>query len=93
MTAVVSGIPAVVVACARGEAPLFPYWLWPVGMRRYLDPLLAGNPYLDTLDVVDITDEDGLRRALAGGPRPRSDYLAQVAALPRPSDLILGWLR
>jgi hypothetical protein len=75
-----------------GTVPLYPFRIWPLGYHRFLEPLLAGNPYADTLATAELLDEGGVITALeaalydqatrASYARARADYQRTVAALP-----------
>ncbi len=75
-----------------GTAPLYPFRIWPLGYHRFLEPLLAGNPYADTLATAELLDEDGVMTVLeaalydqatrASYARARAGYHRTVAALP-----------
>jgi len=75
-----------------GTGPLYPFRIWPLGYHRFLDPLLAGNPYADTLATAELLDEDGVMTVLEAAlydratrdsyARARAAYHRTVAALP-----------
>jgi hypothetical protein len=72
--------------------PLYPFRIWPLGYHRFLEPLLAGNPYADTLATAELLDEDGVMTVLEAAlydratrdayARARAGYHRTVAALP-----------
>ena len=75
-----------------GTGPLYPFRIWPLGYHRFLEPLLAGNPYADTLATAELLDEDGVMTVLEASlydratrdsyARARAGYHRTVAALP-----------
>jgi hypothetical protein len=75
-----------------GTGPVYPFRIWPLGYHRFLDPLLAGNPYADTLATAELLDEDGVMTVLEAAlydratrdsyARARAAYHRTVAALP-----------
>jgi hypothetical protein len=75
-----------------GIGPLYPFRIWPLGYHRFLEPLLAGNPYADTLATAELLDEDGVMTVLEAAlydratrdsyARARAAYHRTVAALP-----------
>jgi hypothetical protein len=75
-----------------GTGPLYPFRIWPLGYHRFLEPLLAGNPYADTLATAELLDEDGIMTVLEAAlydratrdsyARARAAYHRTVAALP-----------
>jgi hypothetical protein len=74
------------------SGPLYPFRIWPLGYHRFLEPLLAGNPYADTLATAELLDEDGVMTVLEAAlydratrdayARARAGYHRTVAALP-----------
>jgi hypothetical protein len=76
-------------------APLFPFHVWGLGLFDFLEPVLRGNPYLDTFRRVEILDGEGFVetcRALlfdeaerARMQRRQSEYCTAVRALPGPA--------
>lgn len=79
-------------------APLFPFWVWPLGLFRFLSPVLAQNPYMGALRTVELLDPQGLRQAVAEllfDPQARKSqlgrqalYCAGVRQLPSASQLL-----
>lgn len=82
--------------------PLYPFFSWPLGMWRFLSPVLLGNPYMRTMETVEILDENGFvekcndlltnsdcRESLL---HEQDQYVAQVLSLPRPADLVMRFL-
>jgi hypothetical protein len=75
-----------------GTGPVYPFRIWPLGYHRFLEPLLAGNPYADTLASAELLDEDGVMTVLEAAlydratrdayARARAGYHRTVAALP-----------
>src|SRR6266568_4608963 len=76
--------------------PLHPFRVWPLGLHEFLTPVLAGNPYLDCLDVVEILDGDAVleacrrllfdRAARDDAAARRAAYVAAVDQLPAAAD-------
>ncbi len=69
--------------------PLYPYAVLPLGLRRFVTPILAGNPFADAIDRCDILDPDATAARVAAllerDPKKRdarASYRAQIAALP-----------
>jgi glucose-1-phosphate thymidylyltransferase len=46
----------------RETAPVYPFVLWPLGYHRFLQPLLAANPYCEAFDFVELLDESSFIR-------------------------------
>jgi hypothetical protein len=75
-----------------GTGSVYPFRIWPLGYHRFLEPLLAGNPYADTLATAELLDEDGVMTVLEAAlydratrdayARARAGYHRTVAALP-----------
>jgi len=75
-----------------GTVPIYPFRIWPLGYHRFLEPLLAGNPYSDALATAELLDEDGAVTVLEAAlydqatrdayARARADYHRIVASLP-----------
>jgi hypothetical protein len=75
-----------------GTGPIYPFRIWPLGYHRFLEPLLAGNPYADALATAELLDEHGAVTVLEAAlydqatrdsyARARADYHRTVAALP-----------
>ena len=84
-----------IVGSAR---PLYPFWLWPLGCRRFLSPVLADNPllqavlalgWLDEEAVVDAMDRTLFDPGAADDLRQRQQrYVRRVRALPGPADAL-----
>lgn len=83
--------------------PLYPFFAWPLGMWKFLSPVLSDNPYMRTMEAVEVLDEtrfldkcDGLlmssdrRESLL---HQQAQYVAQVSSLPRPAELMIRSLR
>lgn len=72
--------------------PVYPFRIWPLGYHRFLEPLLAGNPYTSTLATAELLDEHEAVTVLEAAlydqatrdayARARADYHRTVAALP-----------
>jgi hypothetical protein len=65
-----------------GAAPLHPFRVWPLGLHRFLAPVLRGNPYERALRTVELLDEEGLLsacRALLHDAAARADARAEQA--------------
>lgn len=85
-----------------GAAPLHPFRLWPLGLHRFLAPVLEGNPFAETLREVDLLDEDGMVEtcrallfdaAAADAARAgQAAYRERVRELPRPGEAFRAWL-
>jgi len=86
----------------EGAAPLFPFWMWPLGFRRLLDSLLRANPYVDALAAVELLDEERViamleallfdRDARSALASRQADYVAAVERLPRAAEVIERFL-
>jgi len=81
------------VVAVTGRNPRFR--VWPGGFNRFFGEVLAQNPFGALVRSVALEDADELRDALW---QPRLDrtalaaYRAQIAALPRATDRLDGWL-
>lgn len=83
-------------------APLHAFRLWPLGLHRFLAPVLAGNPFGDAFRSVELLDEDALVetcRSLLFDPDARARegegqarYRETVHALPGPGAAFRAWL-
>lgn len=72
--------------------PLHPFRVWPMGFHRFLDSLLAGNPYLSAFTVAELLDGAAVLGGLHGllydqQERDRcrvrrAGYLAEIATVP-----------
>lgn len=86
-TALAAEVPVVAFRSA-GRGAIAPFCVWPLGLCGFLDPVLAANPLLDCVRVVELFDEDGLAGALApdasATTRVRA-YRDRVHALPGPA--------
>ncbi|QUL37959.1 DUF6365 family protein [Erythrobacter sp. JK5] len=63
--------------------PAFPFHLWPLGYRRFVDPVLADNPYTSALRFADYLDLAGMREQLGAlllDEATRADARADLAA-------------
>jgi hypothetical protein len=77
---------------------LYPFSVWPLGYRAFLEPVLKGNPILDAMDQVEITDVLNMTEILhaltIGGPQRQnhlerqSQYLDAVVQLPTLGQLV-----
>ena len=80
------------------SVPLFPFALWPLGYHRFVAPLLADNPYMQAVEVVEMLDEQrvegtlhGLlfnRTARAEQAHRQAAYLSHVRSLPSGAQLV-----
>lgn len=80
---------------ASSLLPLYPFTLWPLGLRSYLEPALKDNPFLRTLRSLELLDGgrviETLRELLfssaaAAEMRRRQDeYRKQLMQLPTPA--------
>jgi hypothetical protein len=78
--------------------PIFPFSLWPVGYRRFLEPIMRDNPYVSALDVVELLDEKQVESALHAllfetaareeQIHRQSDYLSYVRSMPSGTEAI-----
>lgn len=72
--------------------PVYPFRMWPLGFHAFLEPLLTGNPYLETFRQVEVLDHravidtlDALlfdRSAIAAIRQAQEAYVAQLDSLP-----------
>jgi hypothetical protein len=79
-------------------APLYPFRIWPLGFARFLAPVVAGNPYFEAVESVEILDEaaviaaceaaiaDRDTRARLAAARQR--YTRAVRTLPSATDVL-----
>lgn len=74
-----------------GVLPLYPFAVLPLGLRSFVAPMLASNPFGDAIDRCEILDPDHtadrIRTLLDGDPakrEARTRYRARIAALPSP---------
>ncbi|QUL37958.1 DUF6365 family protein [Erythrobacter sp. JK5] len=76
--------PVCLIASSGGEVA--PFWVWPIGYRRFLDPLVADNPLLDAMQLFDLSRHTDLAsailEALAAAPAKRRQYRSRVLELP-----------
>jgi hypothetical protein len=82
----------------EGALPLLPFALWPLGYHRFLEAILADNPYRGALDVAEILDESQVKALLEGllfnGSRHddqmqrQASYLSHVRSLPTGAQLV-----
>jgi hypothetical protein len=52
-----SGASEGLVTWAREAAPLYPFYMWPLGYYWFLKPLLKGNPYCEVVPMLEILHE------------------------------------
>jgi len=85
----------------RAAAPVQPFRVWPYGLSKFLEPHTRGNPYIETLRIVEVFDAAGFREAcielaspstardavLAAGAR----YVAAVDRLPLAAQRLEQW--
>lgn len=88
-------LPDDVRAWLASVVPLYPYAVLPIGLRRFVAPIMAGNPYADAIDRHDVLAPDAtaarIRQLLEGDPakqRARESYRARIAALPAGLDML-----
>jgi hypothetical protein len=72
--------------------PVYPFRIWPLGYHRFLEPLLAGNPYASTMATAELLDEHEAVTVMEAAlydqatrdsyARARADYHRTIAALP-----------
>jgi hypothetical protein len=82
--------------------PISAYRVWPLGLSRYLAPLIEGNPYTATTMTREVLEEESFvegLRTLLFDDRTREDlrkrqaaYVAEVSKLPRAADLVNAYL-
>ena len=87
-------------AWLREWAPVYEFYMWPVGYFRFLQPLLRSNPYLSAISVVELLDRRGLVDALerllfdererARSVDRQASYVEGVRGLPSVEELILA---
>jgi hypothetical protein len=104
---VVSRLPAPPSASLRAwlqkAAPVPPYRVWPLGLHRYLAPLVENNPYTTTIRTVEVLEERSFvdaARALLFDEKTRAEvrerqgaYRREVARLPKGADLVQAYLK
>ncbi|MEO3778495.1 DUF6365 family protein [Micromonospora sp. B11E3] len=83
--------------------PIEPFRLWPKGFHSFLEPMLAGNPYLDAVVQREVLDGGGIVDDLTGllydpGAQRRladrrARYLAAVDALPPTAEVFTAAVR
>ncbi|MBW0088617.1 hypothetical protein I4I73_05550 [Pseudonocardia sp. KRD-184] len=87
---------------AARHLPLYPFDLWPLGLRRFLAPLLDRNPYKDVVNQTDVLDADRFHAVASallrdGDARHRyrqdaHDYTGAVRDLPSGGEVLLSFL-
>ncbi len=90
ISAITAGLPALVGV--QAGPPGTGFCVCPLGLQRFLAPVLADNPYLDALAIVELGDRDRLiaavaqllhdSRAIAALRARQAAYAARVRALP-----------
>lgn len=85
-------------AWAVANLPIYPFALWPLGFRRFLEPVIRGNPYADVVRRTELLDERGVistaerllfdPAASAAAREAESAYASAVSRLPDGADLI-----
>lgn len=83
--------------------PLYPFRMWPLGFHRFLDPIVADNPYLSTFAHVELLDEPAVLAALDnvlydrevrdGLAANRAAYLETLAAHPSTAEVFASAAR
>lgn len=83
--------------------PIDPFTLWPWRWDRVMAPVLAGNPFLDTLLTAEVFDEPAVTAALhallydpvtrAGLAAARTEYLKKLGDLPPAADVVRAAVR
>ena len=77
--------------------PVSPYWIFPLGLRNFLNHLVINNPYIDTFQMIEILDEQSVLRNIQNmlGKNYKNklnyivqDYLDKLNLLPTPDMLI-----
>ncbi len=79
-------------------APIYPFYMWPIGYYRFLKSLLDGNYFCDVVPMLEITNEHEVLRTLqsllfeAGSRRDhiarQMQYVEQLRLLPKAASLI-----
>jgi hypothetical protein len=82
--------------------PLYPFWAWPLGLWKFLSPVLLENSYMRTMETVEVLDEIGFvetcNALLTNSDRREKllheqvRYVAEVSSLPRPGELLTHFL-
>jgi Family of unknown function (DUF6365) len=80
------------------STPIYPFSMWPLGYYRFLAPILKNNPYMNSLDVAELLDEQQVEASITSllfdqnardSQRHRqAAYLEQVRQLPTGAQLI-----
>lgn len=80
------------------STPIFPFSMWPLGYYRFLAPILKDNPYMASIDVAELLDEQQVEASIASllfdqcardSQRHRQvAYLEQLRQLPTGAQLI-----
>jgi hypothetical protein len=82
--------------------PLYPFRVWPLGLLRFLAPVLADNPFTATYRTAELLDEASFLRscrallfeddAAAQERQRQSSYRESLRALPTPAQAFLACL-
>ncbi len=85
-------MPADLATWIAEVLPFRPFWAYPIGLHSFLDPVLAGNPYaeaLEKLELLDLEDSAARVQTLLDDPDARAQvcarqdrYRDQVRELP-----------
>lgn len=80
------------------STPIFPFSMWPLGYYHFLAPILKDNPYMASLDVAELLDEQQVEASITSllfdqsardSQRNRqAAYLEQVRQLPTGAQLV-----
>lgn len=83
----------------RENLPLYRFYMWPVGYYAFLNPLLRGSEYFQTIPTVELLDRSAVvtgieRLARHGQTRTtalgrQATYVDSLRDLPNPADLVL----
>ncbi len=86
----------------REALPVYPFSLWPLGYRKYLEPVLADNPYTSCVQVCEILDEEHVLETCTGVlfdkalksacVTRQAEYVERVNRLPKASDIVHDYL-
>ncbi len=101
-SAIASGLPVLLGINTKEGSSLAPFRVWPLGLHRYLAPLVRENPYAKAIRTVEVLEEsafvDALRTSLfddvarAELRERQASYRREVGKLPKAADLVLSYL-
>jgi uncharacterized protein DUF6365 len=82
--------------------PLHPFRIWPLGLYRFLSPVLAGNPFTRAFRTVEVLDEEGFvqacrellfdDRARARQQEEQQAYREEVSRLPSAGEVFRNYV-